>query len=619
MQLTTWLLLGAAVATPGLLACSGSNCGPSTCTGCCDSSGRCQSATAAQCGMNGAACIACLAGAQCVQGACQACAPSCGGRQCGSDGCGGSCGSCGGGLTCSDAGTCAGANDPCNGVPTTGICASSTTIALCSVPTGSVAPSVTTYACAGGESCQMQSGRAACVLTGACREGSTQCASQSQIQTCTNGAWVSSNCAGPCTTTALGALCGANVATTPVTAILAYQLRGPNASPPTDWGPLTTSPAQHVLLLSCVGGSCATGNLIDAQYTALNTGSFTIKVPSTPGASDFVAVLLAADDGQGGLAYVVADPGFAAPGTQSVGAVGPNPRLWSWTIATTLLTPGSTFTVTEAQGSGAARVFDVLRFVDTFARGKYGNKLGLSLVAWLGIGTGWSCGKCFAPVPTTFSSIPFQSQVWFNGDSNESYWADPVTAHELGHRVMASYGTLPGEGGTHCLGVPEFPGLAWSEGWATWFSSDVRQSSIYYDKQSGSMFWLDIGARAYSGALWNRPTASAGLQQLIDENEVSAMNWGLAAGAGSDAALFAAIATPRMNTPPYHRGYNRHASSGVDSSCHPINPVDTGISAPFYADFLDALDCGGFPAASIDAQTVPATDYPYPSATPICQ
>jgi hypothetical protein len=43
----------------------------------------------------------------------KSCAPACGGRSCGADGCGGSCGSCGTGDLCSEAGQCVSATDGC--------------------------------------------------------------------------------------------------------------------------------------------------------------------------------------------------------------------------------------------------------------------------------------------------------------------------------------------------------------------------------------------------------------------------------------------------------------------------------------------------------------------------
>lgn len=57
----------------------------------------------------GTSCGTCSGDQSCSDGACVACIPSCGGKECGDDGCGGSCGECGGGGTCQD-GQCSGAS-----------------------------------------------------------------------------------------------------------------------------------------------------------------------------------------------------------------------------------------------------------------------------------------------------------------------------------------------------------------------------------------------------------------------------------------------------------------------------------------------------------------------------
>ena len=106
-------------------------------------------------------------------------------------------------------------------------------------------------------------------------------------------------------------------------------------------------------------------------------------------------------------------------------------------------------------------------------------------------------------------------------------WSDAVTAHELGHYMMNAYGYPVGEGGPHFLAVPTHPGQAFSEGWATFFSSMARGDSIYVDKQGGAFFWWDLERRAYSayGALWTRALPWLGLLQLMDENEAAAILW----------------------------------------------------------------------------------------------
>jgi hypothetical protein len=133
------------------------------------------------------------------------------------------------------------------------------------------------------------------------------------------------------------------------------------------------------------------------------------------------------------------------------------------------------------------------------------------------------------------------------------------------------------------------------------------------------MFWFDIGLRDYSDTTaWTRPIPGDGLYQLVDENEVSAMLWRLSGGAsGLHGPLDAALATTRMTVPPFERGYTRHFWNVV--ACSPVGLVDLFESAPFLADFLDALRCGGMSAAAVDAATEPTVHYPYPSSAPICR
>jgi hypothetical protein len=182
---------------------------------------------------------------------------------------------------------------------------------------------------------------------------------------------------------------------------------------------------------------------------------------------------------------------------------------------------------------------------------------------------------------------------------------------------MWSYGASPNEGGQHCLSVPTSPGQAWSEGWATGFSSILRDSPIYWDKQQGSMFWFNLEARQYDQLNWQRPSSQNGLLQDMDENEVAAMLWSLSrnAGIGADNTLLG-LRTPSVSGTSYERGYTRHVWDMQD--CQRVNYFDTHENAPMFADYLDGLVCGGMPAASVDQATNPAQFYPYPSQEPLC-
>lgn len=501
------------------------------------------------------------------------------------------------------------------GVPESGICINNNaTVEYCSIPTGSGSPMIATTNCPAGTACAISgNGSAVCQATGVCLPGATQCLNSSTLQTCDNtGNWQNSNCPSGCSSGAGGAFC-ATAGTGTATGSLTYEFR-PHNSAFTDWDTIQSAIAANFLVISQ-----SNGTIIDAQLTDAN-GNYTVKIPASPGSTDYVIFAAIGFDTAGNIAYMVADPGFTAAGTQSISTAPPAPRAWTWSVLAS--DASQALGIPEASGSGAARIFDYVRYVYERSAGLYNGQGGLSVVAWLNLGTDWDCGSCFGPWSVTTSGTTFQSQVFFGGNlTDQSYWADAVTAHELGHWLMASYGLSPNEGGPHCVSVPTFPGQAWSEGWATFHSSDARGDQFYYDKQQGSMFYIDIGNRAYSSGTgaWQRPTASGGLLQLMDENEVSAMLWQI--HNGSTPSIYAALASPRMTTrisqsPPL-RGYTRH--TWAVSNCTITGSSDTGTPAPCVADMLDALLCTGLSTSACDAATNPSVNYPFPSNAPKCQ
>src|SRR5690606_18460681 len=108
-----------------------------------------------------------------------------------------------------------------------------------------------------------------------------------------------------------------------------------------------------------------------------------------------------------------------------------------------------------------------------------------------------------------------------------------------------------------------------------------------------------------------------GLLQPIAENEVARMLWELNQLAVTQATMYAALESPQMNTHPFGRGNTRHTWN-VTPSCDFSSVYDTGASTPMFADFLDALRCGGVGEATVDAATNPSNYYPYPSSSPLC-
>ncbi|HEY3446513.1 MAG TPA: DUF4082 domain-containing protein [Myxococcales bacterium] len=199
-----WTLPGQAMVTipsSNLFPSAASTCAPS-CSG-------------KQCGSDGCggACGACASGSTCSSaGLCLAsCTPSCSGKQCGSDGCGGTCGACASGQSCSSAGLCQAScvpscsgkqcgSDGCGG--TCGSCAlgqSCTSAGLC---LASCAPS-----CSG-----KQCGSDGCGGTcGSCASGST-CTSAGLCQascapSCSGKQCGPDGCGGTCGSCASGSTC----------------------------------------------------------------------------------------------------------------------------------------------------------------------------------------------------------------------------------------------------------------------------------------------------------------------------------------------------------------------------------------------------------------------------
>ena len=572
-------------------------CGPGNCAGCCEGNTCVTGDTAVACGAGGRSCT-----------------------------------TCGTAQACNVISECADLADPCQGISPAGVCSTASSISYCAVLSGDGGAGLAAVACQQGDTCQVVGGEAQCVLTAACRNGDTQCVGTGQIRTCEAGAWVTSACPRDCIGSPLGDFCSLNVSTKVVTGSLRYDVRGPNGAPPTDWSAPAPVEAQGFLVLSLRYDASGNSELVDSTLTTVGgatPGAFSVRVPAVPQPLDYLIFMAVGTDpdpvsGQPRLAFMVADPGLAADSTYPPGQVGAEPASWSWSAEVGGFVSGSTLTISETSFSGAARVFDYARYV--YALGKQRFPGFHPFIMWMAPGVDWSCGKCAGSgLHLAFDTL-FSSQIWLGGSAQDQpYWSDAVTTHELGHRTMYNHYRYAAEGGFHVTGVAYPPGMAWSEGYATWFSSDVRDDPVYVDKQNGTMFWLDIDQRVYgSGAIWGRPLAGLGLDQLIDENEVATMlrdlSYWLGLGHGPlDAALVSPRMTqPRETAPAFERGYTWHRWETTPTG-QPINILDTGVPIVHLADFLDQLRCSGVSAAIIDAVTEPTVHYPYPSGAPLCR
>lgn len=509
--------------------------------------------------------------------------------------------------------------NPCGDIPVRGRCEGNT-LAVCVVGTGSSEPFVRRETCPLGTRCGAGQYGATCVLATECVEYSSECRG-STLAYCEGGRWVTESCAAGCRAHAIGASCRPTLPTATYVNTVDYELKVPNDGF-TDWGSeLYVAPAVGFLVLSYINDELVDATETDAQ------GGFQVQTlaANLQDDDDYLILMTVGIDPSDKLPrYSVVSP-EVGPGLLSVDdlldAPPPDAIPHYWFIDPRELPSGSELYLPIDAGSGVAHAFDYLRFVHVFAHEFYGARPGTELVMWLGLGNRFDCGACFIRYPTEVFGDRYEAQIFMPGDAeNESYWSSAVIAHELGHWLMATYGVSPGEGGTHIIGIPSHPGLAWSEGFATWFSMLARGESYYYDKQDGLFFWVDVGERTYgTGQPWNRPQASLGLEQLIDENEVARMLLDLTDGATLEPML-GALSSSRMTQAPFGRGYVRRTWDDLDADGLPRPWSSTGESAPHFADFLDALVCEGVHTPNeVDIVTAPSLHYPFPSRQPVCR
>jgi hypothetical protein len=539
-----------------------------------------------------------------------------------------------GGSPADDGGTAAAdggnVNDPCMGITDLGRCMSAMVLQLCEYPTDGSGPRLLTQTCAAGEACQTSAeGKSSCVLTAACRNNDTECQDTNNLRTCVSNAWMVTPCPNGCVNAPVGAACASGIPTQMASGSVVFERRDINAGR-TALGDITTVPARGFTVTVNRAGT-----LIATTTTSITDGTFSVGIPSALDPGDTIKVAAIANEGNN-VAYLVADPGFAA-GTQptnNVNNLTAPPRVWSWEFAATQLMGGSTvLTIQEAGSSGqVANVFDKFGAAYREMKTRYG-AAGAPIIIWMGDGVAWDCGACQGEGESNFFGTRFLQHMWYPADQNKSAYADPVILHEAGHWVMAAYGRSPGEGGGHAVQCSSFPGLAWSDGFATWFGQFMVNSPIYFDIQGG-LFWYDVSARTYDGNPngWPRPSptgtdvgtsTSPGLLQKISEGEVTAMLYQLSMGSADANPILQALATPRMTKTAasggFERAYTRHLWDFNINGCMDSNVRNLSEPAPIFPDLLDAMMCAGFARDRMDAATQPTMYYPYPSGTPLCR
>ena len=297
---------GGTQATGGTGPDGGASCGASTCAGCCDAAGACLSGTNANsCGSSGVSCTDCgSSGFGCDNGICQGTAPKCGPSNCTGccdtlgrcrlgtevDACGvkgASCSSCSAKkLDCED-GVCAGAPPTCGAsscggcCDAKGVCQGGTTDAVCGADGAACANCSTngkkcnepgSY-CAFLPSCsELTCPTGCCDSAGVCRDGRSDTACGASADACTNCTTSSDHCSasgfcytGPhCGPDNCGGCCAANGTCRAGDAAASCGRFGAQCESCTAAGQ------------TCQSGACGvTGATCPAPYAGCNPGSLT--------------------------------------------------------------------------------------------------------------------------------------------------------------------------------------------------------------------------------------------------------------------------------------------------------------------------------------------------------
>jgi len=462
----------------------------------------------------------------------------------------------------------------CMGVPMTGRCLDSQTVAACVVGTNGEGRLVTNP-CGTGYACVTETDKAYCKLTAVCREGQSRCQSATTQQVCKGGTWQDSSCAAATQCRAFPGIGGSCVPTglgITVQGSLRYERRQPNATLSGYTAPSATAAAG--VFVEVVDGTEILGTgFTDSQ------GQFAIaayRPPSISGQVVYIPIDFHPDD----------SPAYGVALAKDGDTINTSPGMWSFATSN-LPAPVKGFLnvgtqTVKADNSGAIQIFEWLR--SHFARmtTQFGSAPAQSLAVLWKPGIDAFCLACFinragggTNVGSGLLPLHFDTTILLSGSTmSPLHWSGSVVNHELGHFVLDEYSRPPGEGGIHYINAAESPGLAWSEGYATWdgqaalSAGQPAPNPIYFSVQQGTAFYVDISDAMSSAGMIPLPDPSGSIDQQVAEVVVASIAWDLWRS-GNDTAVQTSITLPRM-TGGLNRGYKT---------------VDL-------VDFADALLCG---------------------------
>lgn len=516
-------------------------------------------------------------------------------------------------------------SDPCKGVPTEGRCVDDGTIESCFISEEhDTAPQIITAKCDAGEICKIVNGSAACKPVGDCYDGDTRCADATTLEECVGGKWQSTDCGGVACVSqpGFGASCTQQEAGTGIKlrGHVNYEFHRPNADF-TDFNSVTeVEPAVDMFVTVFDNGELIGMGLTSIGSGNLKAGDWEVELSRKPTDQTFYYFWPMLFDNNGNPRMALAHAQSSDVATQF------SDEYWSFGFGPVCEQPGAcdeTDTgnqlITEDMGSGAVHIYQWLDYGIFRLEGLIPNIQPLTMAVYWEPGNKWDCGNCFAPPQMGGAAVlydkannlvdHYDSSINISGtDDTPSHWARTTINHEFGHWITASYSKSPGEGGPHFVDQASKPGLAYSEGWAT-FAGQSNLSNgpddpdpIAFRKSGGTSFWVDLEKIEWSGGGIELPDPNGPIDQLINENVVTSMMWSL-------------WASNRAYAP---QGLGDVPMFTVLPSSRLVGNVNRGYSKVDMVDYLDALECEGLASGDNVLNVTEPVGYPY-DHQPICQ
>ena len=525
-------------------------------------------------------------------------------------------------------GSGANTGDPaCQGVPASGQCLDDATVQSCLSGEVGDEPSIVTVTCDALEKCEMGVNGAACVLQGDCYPGETRCLDAATLQTCgADATWTDSACGNDSCISqpGLGAQCLAASAGTGIrlNGHLRYEFLTRNAALTDIDSAVKESDAVDffVTVYKFTDNTFAEATLLGMGLTGaglsggLAPGVWDIELSEPVNDLTFVFFwpMLFDNSGLPRMAMVRAQEGDALHQFST--------EYWQWGFGVCEDGTGEcgvedlgTQLIDIASGSGAANIYNWMDFGIFRFEALYPGVDNLTVAVFHEPGTDFNCGNCFVPPAGGGAEVlfdesnnqkdHFDTSINISGSGQSpTHWAESVINHEFGHWAMQSYTRSPGEGGVHFVDFPSKPGLAYSEGFAT-FTGQANLSAspsdnepIYFTKKNGTTFWVDISDNTWSGGTLELPNASGPLDQDVNENVIASMFWSFWASGN-------AVTPKGLGDGPVYDTLRHGRILNNDSHNRGYITVDM-------VDYLDALSCSGN-ASGGDIDEV-ASDVNYP-------